>query len=130
MKDFIYLDKWKWKNLIFEELKVYQKSLILIDRIYAETKEFPKEEVYGLTSQFRRAAISIALNIAEGSGSSNPEFRRYLQISLNSVKECVVCVEIAQRQKYLQLEEYNHYRKDLAELSKMITSLMKYLTRK
>ena len=102
----------------FEELKVYQKSLILIDRIYAETKEFPKEEVYGLTSQFRRAAIS------------NPEFRRYLQISWNSVKECVVCVEIAQRQKYLQLEEYNHYRKDLAELSKMITSLMKYLTRK
>ena len=114
----------------FEELKVYQKSLILIDRIYAETKEFPKEEVYGLTSQFRRAAISIAFNIAEGLGSSNPEFRRYLQISLNSVKEYVVCVEIVQRQNYLQIEEYNHYRKDLAELSKMITSLMKYLTRK
>ncbi|WP_245828723.1 four helix bundle protein [Salegentibacter holothuriorum] len=45
--------------------------------------------------------------MAEGSGSSKSEFRRYLQISLNSVKECVVCVEIAQRQNYLELEEYN-----------------------
>ncbi|MDT0642713.1 four helix bundle protein [Zunongwangia sp. F363] len=71
----------------FEELKVYQKTLVFIDEIYADTKAFPKEEVYGLTSQFRRAAISIALNITEGAGSSNPEFRRYLQIALNSVKE-------------------------------------------
>ncbi len=62
----------------FEELKVYQKSLILTDRIYADTKDSPKEEVYGLTSQFRRAAIPIFLNIAEGSASSHPEFRRYL----------------------------------------------------
>jgi four helix bundle protein len=114
----------------FEELKVYQKSLTLIDKIYAQTREFPKEEVYGLTSQFRRAAISISLNIAEDSGSSNPEFRRYLQIALNSVKECVVCIEIAKRQNYIHSEEYEIYRKDMAELSKMITSLMKYLSRK
>ncbi len=84
-------DKWKWKNLILQRnLRLYQKSLILIDRIYADKPtEFPKEEVYGITSQFRRAAISIALSYCrfKAQVSSNPEFRRYLQISLNSVKE-------------------------------------------
>ena len=89
----------------------------------------PKSEVYGLSSQFRRASTSIALNIAEGAGSSNAEFRRYLQISLNSVKEYVVCTEIGYRQSYIEVEIYNQFRNDLSELSKMITSLMKYLTK-
>ncbi|MGA8855126.1 MAG: four helix bundle protein, partial [Christiangramia sp.] len=70
---------------------------------------------------------SIALNIAEGAGSTNPEFRRYLQISLNSIKECVVCTEISKRQSFFGVQEYKKARKDLSELSKMITSLMKYL---
>ncbi len=111
----------------FEELKVYQKSLSFIDKVYFKTKVFPKEEIYGLTSQLRRAASSIALNIAEGAGSSNPEFRRYLQIALNSVKECVVCIEIANRQSYIQSNDRENLRYDLAELSKMITALRKYL---
>ncbi|HKJ48930.1 MAG TPA: four helix bundle protein [Christiangramia sp.] len=98
-----------------------------IDNVYKLTKEFPKVEVYGLSSQFRRASSSIALNIAEGAGSSNPEFRRYLQIALNSVKECVVCVEIANRQSFIDEDSYKQFRKDLAELAKMITSLKKYL---
>ncbi|MUP45102.1 four helix bundle protein [Gramella sp. BOM4] len=111
----------------FEELKVYQKSLIFVDEIYEQTKKFPKEEIYGLTSQFRRAASSIALNIAEGAGSTNPEFRRFLQIALNSIKECVVCTEIAKRQSFLDIQQYEKARKDLSELSKMVTSLKKYL---
>lgn len=113
----------------FEKLEVYQKSLVFIDNVYKLTKEFPKAEVYGLSSQFRRASTSIALNIAEGAGSSNPEFRRYLQIALNSVKECVVCSEIANRQLYLEDELNHQFRKDLSELSKMITSLMNYLSK-
>ncbi|CAL68266.1 four helix bundle protein [Christiangramia forsetii] len=113
----------------FEELKVYQKSLMLIDEVYKQTRHFPKEEIYGLTSQFRRAASSIALNISEGAGSTNPEFRRYLQIALNSVKECVVCVEIAKRQSFIKKDDYDKFRNNLAELSKMITSLMKYLNK-
>ena len=115
------------ENFNFEELKVYQKSLNFIDDVYKHTKEFPKDEIYGLTSQFRRAASSIALNIAEGAGSTNPEFRRYLQISLNSVKECVVCTEIAKRQCFLTVHDYEKARKNLSELSKMITALKKYL---
>jgi len=113
----------------FEELKVYQKSLVFIDMVYNHTTKFPREEIYGLTSQFRRAACSIALNIAEGAGSSNAEFRRYLQIALNSVKECVVCTEIAKRPAFIHMTDYEKFRKDLSELSKMITSLMKYLSK-
>lgn len=114
----------------FEELKVYQKALLFIDKVYRDTKNYPKEEIYNLSSQFRRAATSIALNIAEGVGSSNPEFRRYLRIAINSVKECVVCTEIAHRQLFIEDETYQTYRSDLAELSKMITSLIKYLSEK
>ena len=60
--------------------------------MYEITKEFPRQEIYGLTSQFRRAAVSIALNIAEGSGGTKREFSRYLVIASNSLKECVVCI--------------------------------------
>ncbi|MCM4154985.1 four helix bundle protein [Gramella sp. AN32] len=114
----------------FEELKVYQKALLFVDKVYLETQKFPKEEIYGLSSQFKRASISIALNIAEGAGSTDREFRRYLQIALNSTKECVVCLEIARRQLFLETIDFENYRKDLAEISRMITSLMKYLSTK
>ncbi len=65
----------------FEDLEVYNKSLLFIDFVYKINKGFPKEESYGLISQFRRADISIALNIAEGSGGSKKEFSRYLVIA-------------------------------------------------
>ena len=71
----------------FEELNVYQKSLNFVDMIYQITRKFPTEENYRLTSQFIRAATSISLNIAEGSGDTNPQFSRFLRISLGSVKE-------------------------------------------
>src|SRR5690606_30883378 len=111
----------------FENLQVYQKSLDFVDMVYEVTKEFPKDELYNLTSQFRRAAVSIALNLAEGAGDSNAQFNRFLQISLDSVKECVVCSTIAKRQQYLKEEKDTEIRFKLAELSKMISSLRKYL---
>ena len=111
----------------FEELKVYQKSLDFVDVAYKVSSEFPKDEKYGLTSQFTRAAVSVALNIAEGSGDTNSQFNRFLKIALGSVKECVVCSTIAYRQKYINQDSDNLNRKKLEELSKMITSLQKYL---
>lgn len=111
----------------FEDLKVYQKSLDFVDVVYKVSNTFPKEECYRLTSQFIRAATSVALNIAEGSGDTNPQFSRFLQIALGSVKECVVCVTIAKNQKYISTEEENDLREKLEELSKMISSLQKYL---
>ncbi|QED37788.1 four helix bundle protein [Antarcticibacterium arcticum] len=111
----------------FENLQVYQKSLDFVDLVYEITKEFPKAELYNLTSQFKRAAVSIALNLAEGAGDSNAQFSRFLQISLDSVKECVVCSTIAKRQRYIAEEKDLKLRTKLAELSKMISSLKKYL---
>jgi len=111
----------------FEDLKVYEKAMDFIDITYSISSGFPKEESYGLSSQFIKAATSIALNIAEGSGDTDSQCNRYLQIAINSVKVCVVCVNIARRLDYLTNEQENDLRKKLVELSKMITGLKKYL---
>lgn len=111
----------------FEDLKVYQKAIDFIDITYVVCRKFPKEETYKLSSQYIRAATSIALNIAEGSGDTNPQFNRFLQIAIGSVKECVVCSTIAKRQNYITNQQENEIREKLEELSKMITSLQKYL---
>jgi four helix bundle protein len=111
----------------FEDLKVYQKALDFLDSVYVTTQSFPKNELYNLTSQFKRAAVSIALNIAEGQGDSNAQFNRFLQIAMDSVKECVVCSTIATRQNFIPKEQDVDNRERLAELSKMISGLQKYL---
>ena len=111
----------------FEELQVYQKALDFVDLSYKTIKNFPDLERYALGSQFTRASLTVALNIAEGSGDSNSQFNRYLQIDIGSVKECVVCITIAKRQGYIKIEQEIELREKLEELSKMITSLQKYL---
>ena len=111
----------------FEDLKVYQKTLDFIDHVYIQTKQFPKSEQYQLTSQFQRAALSIALNIAEGQGDSNPQFKRFLQIAKDSVNECVVCSTIGLRQGYLTKENDHFFRTQLMEIGKMLNGLIKYL---
>jgi four helix bundle protein len=79
------MDKFK-----FEDLNVYQKSLDFVDSVYFQIKEFPKSETYNLSSQFRRAATSIPLNIAEGQGNTNLQFNRFVMIAKSSINECVV----------------------------------------
>lgn len=113
----------------FEELIVYQKALDFVDDVYSVTKKFPKHELYGLTSQYKRAAASVPLNIAEGSGDTNAQFNRYLQMAWDSVKECVVCSTIARRQNFITLEEDLETRNKLSELAKIITSLQRYLNK-
>ena len=114
----------------FEDLKVYEKALDLVDLAYDTSANFPKQELYGLISQLNRTSVSIALNIAEGSGETDPQFNRFLQIAVNSVKECVVCSTIAKRRKYITEAEDNKIRIRLEELSKMISGLQKYLKNK
>ncbi|MDR9458276.1 MAG: four helix bundle protein [Salegentibacter sp.] len=111
----------------FEELQVYQKALDFVDRAYVLARKFPDSELYNLCSQFKRASVSIPLNIAEGAGDSDAQFNRFLQIAIDSVKECVVCSTIARRQEFTDREEDIENRRKLAELSKMITGLQKYL---
>ncbi|WP_324720175.1 four helix bundle protein [Salinimicrobium sp. HB62] len=111
----------------FEDLQVYQKSLDLVDIVYEVSKQFPKEEIYGLTSQFRRAAVSISLNIAEGSGGTKKEFLKFLRTASNSLKECIVCITVAQRQNFISTKDHDDLRKKLIEISKMISGLRNYL---
>jgi four helix bundle protein len=108
----------------FEELKVYQKALDFIDLVYDRTKNFPAHEIYGVTSQYPRAAQSIALNIAEGSGGTPKEFRKFLRTSRNSVKECIVCITVASRRQYLKKQDEAGAREKLVELSKMLSGLI------
>ena len=86
----------------FEKLIVWQKAVDLSDFVNQVTKSFPKDEIYILTSQIKRAADSVSLNIAEGStGQSNPEFNRFLGIALRSSIEIVGCIFLAKRRGYI-----------------------------
>ncbi|MCG9973002.1 four helix bundle protein [Christiangramia crocea] len=114
----------------FEDLKVYQKALDFADFAYNLADNFPVNEKYALRSQFTRAAVSIALNTAEGSGDSDPQFHRFLQIAEGSVRECVTCATIAFRRNYISDEENKIARTSLLELLKMIRSLQNYLKNK
>jgi four helix bundle protein len=114
----------------FEDLKVYQKALDFVDFAYDVSDKFPNTERYGLISQFTRASLSIALNIAEGSADTDKQFHRFLQMALDSLNECVVCSSVAKRQNYITKALDYDVRLKLVELSKMITSLKKYLNNK
>jgi four helix bundle protein len=113
----------------FENLKVYQKALEYIDFVYTVTKSFPRAEVFSLMDQFKRASISICLNIAEGSGGSKVEFNRFLKIARRSTRECVAITEISYRQNFITGEMKEQSRSFCSELSKMITGLIKSLKR-
>ena len=80
-----------------------------------------------MISQFIRAAHSIALNIADGSGGTKAEFRNFLRISKRSTRECIVCLTIANRQKYIAEETENKIRMFAIEISKMLNGLIKSL---
>ncbi len=114
----------------FENLKVYQKSLEYIDFVYGITRDFPKDEVFSLTNQFRRASVSICLNIAEGSGGSKAEFNQFLKISRRSVRECVAVTEISFRRNFISTEGKKQSRVFCLELSRMLNGLMKSLKNK
>lgn len=114
----------------FESLELYKKSLDYVDFVYDCTKYFPKEELFGLTGQYRNAANSISLNIGEGYGESIPLALRYLRITRGSIRECLVCSTIAFRRKYMDETQYSESRERLVELSKLSAGYRKYLNSK
>jgi len=114
--------------LKFEKLKVWQKALDLAEEIDQLTKIFPKEETYILTSQIKRAADSISLNIAEGStGQSNAEFIRFLRYALRSDIEVVACLHLGKRRKYITEDHFFRLYKTCEEVLVMINGLIKSL---
>ncbi|MGV1002096.1 four helix bundle protein [Empedobacter falsenii] len=109
-----------------KELKVWQESMDLVVSVYECVRTFPKEEMYGLTSQMKRSAVSIPSNIAEGAGrQSQAEFIRFLYIALGSVSELETQLEIAFRLGFIgnliQFQKGINYIKSM--LSKLIKSL-------
>lgn len=112
----------------FEKLIVWQKALNLTTVVHEITQKFPKDELYVLTSQMKRAADSVALNIAEGStGQSNPEFNKFLGYSLRSNIEVVGCIFIAQRRNLIKQVDFDNIYKLCEEILVMIVSLRKTL---
>jgi four helix bundle protein len=112
----------------FEKLRVYQKSLDFTAEVYNITKSFPPEERFGLTGQFRRAVVSIVLNIAEGSDGTKAELKHFLKIVRRSVRESVAVLEISFHQKYVSQSIRQEIREDCVNISRMITGLLKSLS--
>lgn len=112
----------------FRKILVWQKSIILVTKIYKATSAFPKEEMFGLTSQIRRSSVSVPSNIAEGSGrETTKDFLRFLYISLGSIFEMQTQLEIAKNITYIKEEEFNNLYEDSREIERMLASLIRKL---
>ena len=107
-------------------LIVYTKSYELAVSIYKFSNTLPKEEQYGLTSQLRRASVSIPLNIAEGYGkqSSKAEFKRYLMMAKGSCCEMGVLLDLSRDLEYLTIGQHKSYYDKYEEIEKMLYSLI------
>ena len=112
------------------ELIVWQKAMNLVELVYQATKQFPKEELYGLTSQLRRSAVSIPSNIAEGQArKSTAEFLRFLSIANGSRAEMETQILLAQRLNYVTKDTAQEILIFSEEISKMLYGLMRSLKR-
>ena len=104
----------------FQDLIVWQKSHAFVMQVYAATRSFPRDELYGLTSQFRRAAVSIAANIAEGfRKQSDPDKIRFLNMSEGSLEECRYYLILSHDLEY---HEGNTLTELATEVSKLLTA--------
>jgi len=112
-----------------KELDVWKAGIDLVLDIYEVTRDFPKEEIYGLTSQLRRAAASIPSNIAEGAARrSDKEFVQFLYIALGSLSEVETQVIIADKLRYL--DDSSELFEKLVSIKKMLIALIKHLKEK
>lgn len=108
------------------QLKVWDRSHELALSIYRATKDFPKEELYGLTSQIRRASISMPTNIAEGCGrNTDADFAGFLQIAMGSASETEYQLILARDLGFLPGDMYMKLHSDVEEVKRMLASLLK-----
>ena len=109
----------------FRSLRVWEKAHKLTLDIYTSSKAFPREEVYGLTSQMRRSSASVGMNIAEGCcRKGNVEMGRFLQIAMGSASELEYQLLLAHELAYLQNPEYERLSAQAVEVKRMLSSLM------
>lgn len=112
----------------FEKLGVWQDARVFASKIYTTTSKFPKSETFGLVDQLRRAAVSVALNITEGSDrKSDKEFVRYLRMAITSTEEVVTALYIALDQEYLSKRDFDGLYVDANSLVARLNALIKTL---
>lgn len=110
----------------FKDLRIWQKGIEIVKDVYNLTEKLPKKELYGLTSQMRRAAISLPSNIAEGfKRYHSKEYKQFLHITLGSSAELETQLIIANELKYIEKKKMNEVCEKLDHLSKMITVLIR-----
>jgi four helix bundle protein len=110
----------------FRDLQVWHKAHLLVLASYRSTSGFPKQELYGMTSQIRRCAASIAANIAEGCGKrGNPEFQRYLNIAAGSASELEYHFLLARDLNLLDDTSYRELNSGVVEVKRMLASLVR-----
>ena len=116
------------KILSHKDLIVWKRAMELVTDIYVLTEKFPQTEIYGLTSQMRRAAVSIPSNIAEGRrGGTKKEFRQFLVIALGSAFEIETQLEIAKQLKFGERSDYESIEQRLLEVIKMLNKMISNL---
>lgn len=112
----------------YKNLKIWDDSISLTIAIYSLTKKFPKDEIFGIVSQLRRAVVSISSNIAEGSSrSSKKDYARFIDISIGSLHEVENLLEIAYKLEYLSKNDYAKLMDDIQKLGILIGGFRKYL---
>jgi four helix bundle protein len=115
----------------FRELRVWQKAVDLVEQIYLITQKFPREETYGLTSQVRRAVVSIASNIAEGHTREHlKEYLHHLSMAQASLAEVETQLEIGVRLKYINRNQLSRLLDEIGGLGKQLYALRNALTRR
>lgn len=111
----------------YREFIAWQKAMTFVTDVYQLTTNFPQNDIFGITSQIRRSAVSVQSNFAEGFGrKGNNEFLRFIRIAIGSLYECQTQLEIACNINYMQKEEFNR----IFNASKEIEALMKGLIKK
>ena len=115
----------------FRDLRIWQLAMELVEQIYRTTRDFPKEELYGLTSQIRRAAVSIPSNIAEGhTREHTKEFLNHISMAQASLAEVDTQLEIARRLNYISAEAMSSFNARVVSLGKQQYALRNALLRK
>ncbi|HSQ23438.1 MAG TPA: four helix bundle protein [Pyrinomonadaceae bacterium] len=118
----------KVKN--YQELIAWQRAMDLVEDVYRASRDFPREEIYALTSQIRRAAVSVPSNIAEGQGRrSTSDFLRHLSIAYGSLREVETQILISRRLKYISQAKLDEVMSRAGEVGRLLNGLMASLTR-
>ena len=109
----------------YKDLKVWQKGIEIVDKVYEVTATFPKEELYGMVMQMRKASVSIPSNIAEGFvRQHNKEYKQFLYISLGSCAELDTQLIISHKRKYITKTKLEELAEDINHESRMLVNLI------